>query len=67
MPMNDFLRPDFNSAGWFAAVPFVLLAARYLLYRWQVKSLQRSVGELRAERTQLETLIAELKQILGRR
>ena len=65
--MNVPLRPDFNWAGWMAAAPFILVAAKYLLYRWQAKLLQRSVGELRVERTRLEGLIAELKQILSGR
>ena len=67
MSMNVFLRPELNWAGWIAAAPFILVAAKYLLYRWQAKLLQRWVGELRTERTRLETLIAELKQILSKR
>jgi len=65
--MNVLLRPEFNWAGLVAASPFILVAAKFLMYRWQVKSLQRSVGELRAERTRLEALIAELREVLGRR
>jgi hypothetical protein len=61
MSVNVFLRPELN---W--AAPFILVAAKYLLYRWQAKLLQRWVGELRTERTRLEVLIAELKQILSR-
>ena len=64
MSMNDFLRPQSNWAV--AAAPFILVAAKCLLYRWQAKLFQRSVGELRAERTRLEALVAELKQILSR-
>ena len=66
--MNVFLRPELNWAGWIAAAAsFFLVAVKYLLYRWHSKLLQRWVGELRTERTRLETLIAELKQILSKR
>ena len=67
MSMNDFLRPEFHWTGLTVAAPFILVAAKYLMYRWQAKLLQRSVGELRAERTRLEALIADLKQIVSRR
>ena len=65
MSMNDFLRPQFNWAV--AAAPFILVAAKCLLYRWQVKLFQRLVGELRDELTRFEALVAELKQLLSRR
>jgi hypothetical protein len=61
------LRPDFNWAGLMAAAPFILIGAKYLLYRSLARSMQRSIGELRAERTRLERLIAEIKQLLDRR
>ncbi len=67
MSMKDFLRPDTNWTALMTAAPFILVGIKFLTQRWQVKSLQRSVGELRAERTRLEALIAELKQVLGRR
>ena len=66
MSMNAILRPELNRAVWIAAAPFILVAAKYLLYRWHAKLLQRWVGELRTERTRLEGLIAELKRILSR-
>jgi len=65
--MNVLLRPEINWAELVAATPFILAAAKFLMYRWQAKLLQRSVGELRAERTRLEELIAEMKQILSKR
>lgn len=61
--MNVFLHPLSN---WDVAAALLAMAGKFLMYRWQVKSLRRSVGELRAERTRLEALVAELKQILSR-
>ena len=66
--MDNLLLPEANWVSIIiAATPFVLMGARYFLYRWLAKVIRSSIAELRKEISRLEALIAELKATLRSR